>query len=483
MKPEQDDKWLEEMIQRAVGSEDAQFDAVSWKKRFPQEVESLESRNKHTAAARHRSWQTWRSIMSKRSSKIAALAAVAAGIIAAVTISVTGGGSTVAMAAVLEQLQTKCYEFEMSAQTEDGATQLGKGTVLEPGRMRLEQRGGLGPVSIIVDNDAGQSLVLFDRSKAAYRFDGKQAKEIEVFDFLVLPMQSIENLWSLKAPEETALGKKDIDGTPAEGFQVIQKNEEYTQTISVWADAKTGYPLKVELVLEPSEEGKAELTLSDFRVIPEPSAALFSTEVPEGYTLADSQTLDQLTTESDTSDSTTADTSPQAQIVVAALVFAARDNKKDAVELMMAVDWSDDLRFSQEHHLFTMTEQQFMSLVTADREKVSTATMTQLSQCRTILRELLELGRKARAAGNGAQAEKYFTTSVRFGRLLDHNTDMLIIVRMVGKVIQQSALTELSSLYEEQGETEKLQDTRAQISRIEEQLEEIKAGLQGVPGR
>ena len=54
MKPEQDDKWLESMIRRAIGSEDAQFDAVSWKKRFRQEVESFESENTHTAAALHK---------------------------------------------------------------------------------------------------------------------------------------------------------------------------------------------------------------------------------------------------------------------------------------------------------------------------------------------------------------------------------------------------------------------------------------------
>ena len=50
MKPEQDDKWLEATIRRAVGSEEAQFDAVNWKEKFHREVESLESRNKPTAA-------------------------------------------------------------------------------------------------------------------------------------------------------------------------------------------------------------------------------------------------------------------------------------------------------------------------------------------------------------------------------------------------------------------------------------------------
>jgi outer membrane lipoprotein-sorting protein len=395
-----------------------------------------------------------------------------------------GGGSTLAMAAVLEQLQTKCYEFEIRVQAKDRASSSVTGMVLEPGKMRLEQSGDLGAITSIIDNDAGQLLMLFHRSKAAYRFDTDEAKEDDVFRFLILPMRSImrsiEDLWGLKSGNETSLGKKDIAGKSAEGFRVTQEDEEYTQTITVWADGKVGHPLEVKISRQTEEGEKGELVLSNFQVVPEPNTELFSTTVPEGYTLADSQTLDQLKAESATANSTTENTSAQAKIVLDAFALSADGNKQEAVELLVTVDWTDDFRFGQEHHFFTMKEQQFMSLVTADREKVSTATMTQLSHCRDIHRELLELGRKARAAGDVAQAEKYFSTSVRLGRLLNRNADLLIIVRMVGMAIQGSALRELSLLYEEQSETEKLQDTRAQTSQVEEQLEEIKAG---VPGR
>ena len=34
MNPEQDDKWIETLIQRAVGSEEAQFDAANWRRRL-----------------------------------------------------------------------------------------------------------------------------------------------------------------------------------------------------------------------------------------------------------------------------------------------------------------------------------------------------------------------------------------------------------------------------------------------------------------
>ncbi len=157
----------------------------------------------------------------------------------------------------------------------------------------------------------------------------------------------------------------------------------------------------------------------------------------------------------------------------------ADGKKQEAVELLVVVDWSDDLRFGPEHHLFTMRERQYISLVSADQKKVMAGIMMQSSQCRAIARELLELGRKARTSKDVAQAEKYFSTTVRLGQLLSRNRDMMLIVRLVGIAIQKLALTELSSLYEELGETEKLQNTRAQISQIEEQTKQIKKNVSG----
>ena len=481
MKPEQDDRRLEEVIRRAVGSEDAQFDAGDWKEKHHQDVVFLESRRTYAAAKGHRRWSTWRTIMGKRSVTIAASAAVAAGIVVAIILFAAGGGSTVAMAAVLEQLQTTCYEFEMGVRTDDGASTSVKGMVLEPGKMRLEQRGGFGTVASIIDSDAGQSLILFERFKAAYRFDMDEAKKIRILDLLTLPRRSIENLWDLRAGNETSLGQKTIDGKSAEGFRVTQEHEEYIQTITVWADAKTAHPLEVEILSQSSKDDTVALalTLTHFSAIPEPDVTLFSTTVPAEYTLANRQTLEQLTGESRATTSTTKDTTPQARKVLDAIGLWIAGKTQEAGELLVAVDWSADLRFGREHHLFTMTEQQYISLVSADQEKVITEIMAQSSQCRAIARTLVKLGQKARATKDVNQAEKYFSTTVRLGQLLNRDTEMMLIVRMVGIAIERLALTELSSLYKELGETEKLQKTHIQINHNEEQLKQIKESVSG----
>ncbi|MHC4717023.1 MAG: LolA family protein [Planctomycetota bacterium] len=480
MKPQQDDKWLDAAIKRAVGSERAEFDADGWVKKHRREVASLASQHTPSAAGRP-GRRTWRSVMHNRRVKVAASVAVAAGIAVAAVILAIGGGSTVAMAEALAQLRTRCYAFDLAVKAGPGASASVKGMVLEPGKMRLEQRGGLGTVVGIVDNSKGQSLILMERFGAAYRFDRKEAKEIGPYAFLILPGRSIEDLWSLKAGDETALGRKDIDGRSAEGFQVTQAEQEYTQTITLWADAKTGRPLRVEIALKPHEQDKGalEMTLSGFREIPKPDPALFSTEVPKGYTLAGRRTLEQLAAQADASGPPAEGASPQAKAVLDAIALWAEGSGQEAVKLLVGVDWGGDFRFGREHHLFTLTEREYISLLSADQQKVMSRIMKQSSQCMDIARHLVGLGQQARAAGDAATAEKYFATAASLGRLLNRHTDMMLIVRLTGIGMENLAVKEMSSLYEQLGETKKRQEAEARVRQLRKQFQQIKKKVSG----
>jgi hypothetical protein len=73
MNQNKDEKWLDEIISRAVGPGEPQFDPASWKQRFPQEFEMLQSRGKRDAAARSSVWQT---AVKMNASKLAAAAAI-----------------------------------------------------------------------------------------------------------------------------------------------------------------------------------------------------------------------------------------------------------------------------------------------------------------------------------------------------------------------------------------------------------------------
>jgi outer membrane lipoprotein-sorting protein len=482
MNADQNDRLLDETIRRAVGSETARFDSAAWMKKHREEVAILRSRESTTAPENNYRWRTWRTIMGARTMKKIAMPAAAVAAIAIIAIIwAVVGGTSIAMASVLEQLHTKSYEFVMDVRAGDTSTTV-KGAVLEPGKLRLEQTGGQGPIVSIIEHDAKHSLLLWERFKAAYLFD-KQEQEKEKLGglgFLILPGRSVSNLWTLRAGKETKLDQKQVDGHTARGFRVTQKSDDYTETITVWADAKTAAPLKVEIALQSNNDEKQvlELTLRDFKVVEKPDPALFSTDVPAGYTLANRQTLKQLATAPAT-DTSVAKTSPGAEKVLAALRLWHEGNKQKAIETLMTVDWEGNLRFSQKHYLFSMTESQYISLVTDDQQKVMAEIMSQSTDCRAIARKLVDLARKARAAKDDTEAENYLHAAVGLGQLLDRDKNMMLTVRMVGIAIQRLAAGELATMYEAQGQTDKLQRIQRRIRDLEEQMEEIKRTASG----
>lgn len=479
MNADQNDRLLDETIRRAVGSETARFDSAAWMKKHREEVAILRSRKSTTAPENNYRWRTWRTIMGARTLKIAMPAAAVAAIAIIAIIWAVGGGTSIAMATVLEQLHTKSYEFVMNVRAGDTSTTV-KGGVLEPSKLRLEQSGGLGPIVSIIDNDATHSLLLWERFKAAYQFDKQQTEDLGGLGFLILPGRSVSNLWNLRAGDETKLDQKQVDAHTAQGFRVTQKSDDYTETITVWADSKTAAPLKVEIALQSNNDEKQvlELKLRDFKVVEKPDPALFSTDVPAGYTLANRQTLKQLATTPAT-DTSVAKTSPETEKVLAALRLWHDGNKQKAIETLMTVDWEDNLRFSQEHYLFSMTESQYISLVTDDQQKVMTEIMSQSTDCRAIARKLVDLARKARTAEDDTEAENYLHVAVGLGQLLDRDKNMMLIVRMVGIAIQRLAAGELATMYEAQGQTDKLQRIQKRIRDLEEQTAEIKRTASG----
>lgn len=484
MNVDQNDRLLDETIRRAVGSEMARFDAAEWMKKHREEVAILRSRKSTTAPEGNRRWHIWRTIMGARTMKIALPAAAVAAIVIITIVWTVGGGTSIAMAAVLEQLQTKSYEFLMDVHEGNASTTV-KGVVLEPGKLRFELTGerGPGPIVSIIDNDAKRSLLLWERFKAAHQFDMQEREEKEELGFpgfLILPDRSVSDLWNLQTGQETKLEQKKVGGHDAQGFRVTQKSDDYTETITVWADVKTSAPVKVEITRQSNEDDKQVLnvTLRDFKAVQELDPALFITDVPAGYTLANRQTLGQLATTPATGTSE-AKTSSEAEKFLAAMKLWHEGNKQKAIETLMTIDWAGDIRFGDEHYLFTMTESQYISLVPEDQQKVMAEVLSQSSDCRAIARELVNLAGKAHASRRDAEAEKYLHNALGLGQLLDRDKKMMLIVRMVGIAIQRLAAGELATLYEAKGQTNKLRDTQKQIAELELKLREIKNRVSG----
>lgn len=74
------------------------------------------------------------------------------------------------------------------------------------------------------------------------------------------------------------LGRKEIDGRSAQGFH----RPDTVNDLTVWADPKTGLPIRIELV-QPALSRR--LTLNEFQFDVAFDESLFSTTAPQGYTV------------------------------------------------------------------------------------------------------------------------------------------------------------------------------------------------------
>ena len=88
--------------------------------------------------------------------------------------------------------------------------------------------------------------------------------------------------------------------------------------------------------------------------------------------------------------------------------------------------------------------------------------------------------RKEAFAAKGFQgAEKYFTAALRLGGALNRDPDCMLIVRITGIVVQQIAVREMTRLYKEMGEGEKLKAVEGRSRQLKEQFEQIKRSMAG----
>jgi outer membrane lipoprotein-sorting protein len=134
------------------------------------------------------------------------------------------------------------------------------------GRTRIESPGG--PVSI---TDGRSSLLLDPNLKTATRLDFGKA----------LPTTDFASAFGhLAKTGGDPIGQKTFDGVVARGFRADAGGIPMT----IWADPKTALPVQVETIT-PMAQGNAVTVLDHFQFDAPLDEALFSMEVPQGYTL------------------------------------------------------------------------------------------------------------------------------------------------------------------------------------------------------
>jgi len=212
-----------------------------------------------------------RTIMKSPVTKIAA----AAVIIIAVLIGIHQfGASTPAFADIVRPLLTaRTATYKMTVNMKDIPAQTIEGMFMEPSRMRQVMPGG---GIQIIDMPQGQMITLMPTEKKAIIIEMENMPEdtqrqMNMFHAIRILIQETED-------ESVAfIGEQKIDGVNAIGYQIGERNVYMT----IWADAKTLMPVRIEQSMGEMMGMEATVIMSDFIFDVELDESLF--EVPEEY--------------------------------------------------------------------------------------------------------------------------------------------------------------------------------------------------------
>lgn len=147
----------------------------------------------------------------------------------------------------------------------------------------LDDRVGLGEVSSLIDLELRESLLLFHAYKTAQRVDLQQEFSNTGADQLLrLCAGPIDQLWRLQDGLEEDLGTETLDGIEIQGFRVQQDDEYFDNEINIWAEVKSGWPVKVEIHSQAKKPPRESITwtLSQFDKDSSIDPALFDMNVP-----------------------------------------------------------------------------------------------------------------------------------------------------------------------------------------------------------
>lgn len=161
--------------------------------------------------------------------------------------------------------------------------------------------------------------------------------------------------------------------------------------------------------------------------------------------------------------------------VLEAMELSAQDRMPQALERLVKVNWSGEFRFGPDQRLFTLTEKKFASFPPSEREKIMAQVTEQLSQLRTLAKEVVQRGRDLKTSGKFQDAEAHDRAGLGLGRLLSRDPEGLQIVRLVGIAVQKLSLEELADLYGTMNESTKLQEVRKELRELNRQHEQTRS--------
>lgn len=417
----------------------------------------------------------WRIIMKSKITKLATAAAIIIAVLIGIHLLSSVGGASIAFADVLEHIQRSSYAFDLTVVTQEEASTTVQAMVLEPGRMRLDASGGLGKISSIINTTEGKHMILIHKQKAGFMFNEPPDtdKYAGAVGIIALCTKPVENLWNLRDGTEEKLGERQIDEQTAEGFKIFQEDQYFQNDITIWAHAKTGVPVLVEMISTPLEDSSESMkwTMNNFDLNVELAESMFNLDLPPGYTLSHQLDLDELETD--------AESSAEAKKIEELLALWSKGQKTKAVEILLGINWSKTIEFSDKPYVFTITEKEYVSLKPKDQTQVMNEIMATAGTIRKIAKQVQAMAQTAISAKDYEKGEHYFEAVLQLGKLSTRDPDNMLIVRLVGIAVQNLALNEMVSLYTTTNQQEKVEAAKKELQILKAESERIKKNLQG----
>lgn len=232
----------------------------------------------------------------KLRTKLAAAATILIALAGLLSWLVPGSGVTVAFADVAEALNnvhTATWKTtsvaKIKATEERTVTFSASAMFMAPSRERTETTadGEKSAAISIVDGQKDRSITLIPATKTAVvislkNFPAKDSPFGRTFQGL---RELVASAQSGQAGKAERLGIQTIDGRAAESFRIQLGSID----VKIWADPKTLLPVRVE---QTSADPKVSVVMTDFRFNVPLDEALFSVEVPPGYTVQQTAQID-----------------------------------------------------------------------------------------------------------------------------------------------------------------------------------------------
>lgn len=211
----------------------------------------------------------WEAIMGSRMTILAATAAII--VVTLVGIGVLANGS-ISFADVIEPiLNARAVELDIIVGDEKNGPVVHDVVVGSKIRRTISNMDTV----LIIDLDAARMLTLDTQGKTAAYVDIKGPLQEATKSYLGLVRNVVAAVKAETDRPIRELGKKEVDGRTAVGFQVSGKNAD----ITIWADPKSALAVRIELV-----QGTSRTILKNIRFDGSVDEARVSMNVPDGYT-------------------------------------------------------------------------------------------------------------------------------------------------------------------------------------------------------